>query len=234
MCASEVCVVPGTVPPGDDGTSASRGGEGDGGSDAAADPTTTTPTQDGTGASTDTGAPANDTTDATTDAPVTTTGEEPPGCGDGFVQPGEDCEGGGVQAIDCTALGLGIGPVTCDAATCTFDTSACEPIPMPDCHPLANNCPAGSTCYASGNSFVCEPTVAGGGGWFDECTGPTTCAPYYACVPEAATPLTCDFDSCCVAYCTVGADNCGVPVCVAVYQPGTAPPGFENLGVCVF
>lgn len=49
-----------------------------------------------------------------------------PSCGDGMIQPGEQCDGEDLQGLDCTKLGLGFGELFCDPEFCTFDTSACE------------------------------------------------------------------------------------------------------------
>jgi hypothetical protein len=47
------------------------------------------------------------------------------GCGDGIVQPGEQCDGDRLQGFDCASLGLSGGTLGCDPITCTFDTSMC-------------------------------------------------------------------------------------------------------------
>ncbi len=48
-----------------------------------------------------------------------------PFCGDGEVQPGEQCDGLDLQGFDCESLGLGGGELACDPVMCTFDTSGC-------------------------------------------------------------------------------------------------------------
>jgi cysteine-rich repeat protein len=48
-------------------------------------------------------------------------------CGDGIIQPGEQCDGADLQGFDCASLGLGGGVLACDPITCTFDTSMCMP-----------------------------------------------------------------------------------------------------------
>ena len=49
------------------------------------------------------------------------------GCGDGNIDPGEQCDGNNLQGFTCAALGLGGGMLSCDPVTCTFDTSMCNP-----------------------------------------------------------------------------------------------------------
>ena len=46
-------------------------------------------------------------------------------CGDGVIQPGEQCDGDNVQGLDCAALGIGFGELFCHPDFCTFDTSDC-------------------------------------------------------------------------------------------------------------
>ncbi len=48
-----------------------------------------------------------------------------PGCGNGIVDPGEQCDGADLQGFDCTSFGFAGGVLTCDPVTCTFDTSGC-------------------------------------------------------------------------------------------------------------
>lgn len=48
-------------------------------------------------------------------------------CGNGNVDPGEQCDGNDVGGFDCTSLGLGEGEIDCDPITCSFDTSMCVP-----------------------------------------------------------------------------------------------------------
>ncbi len=47
-----------------------------------------------------------------------------PDCGDGLVQPGEQCDQANLQGLTCDALGLGGGVLSC-SLDCTFDTSGC-------------------------------------------------------------------------------------------------------------
>lgn len=46
-------------------------------------------------------------------------------CNNGYVDPGEQCDGDDPQGSDCNSLGLGVGDLSCDPVTCDFDTSAC-------------------------------------------------------------------------------------------------------------
>jgi hypothetical protein len=48
-------------------------------------------------------------------------------CGNGTVDPGEQCDLADLQGFDCDSLGLGTGTLACELATCTYDTSGCMP-----------------------------------------------------------------------------------------------------------
>jgi hypothetical protein len=38
---------------------------------------------------------------------------------------------------------------------------------------------------------------------------------------------------CCTNYCTVAGGGCVMALCDELYEPGEAPEGLENLGICV-
>lgn len=50
-----------------------------------------------------------------------------PDCGDGLVQPGEQCDQIDLQGFNCGSLGLGSGVLAC-SLECTFDTSGCTDV----------------------------------------------------------------------------------------------------------
>jgi hypothetical protein len=71
---------------------------------------------------------ANDT--QTSDDPTTAAGNETTcgigcseTCGNGAIDPGEECDGADLDAMDCTALGFAGGTLACNG--CTFDTTDC-------------------------------------------------------------------------------------------------------------
>jgi len=101
-------------------SSTSNGGaDDDSAMDQGQDATTATPGGESTGSA---------TTAPMDSGPVDDTGngeEGGGGCGDGMVSPGEQCDGADLQGFDCNSLGLAGGTLSCDAVTCTFDTSMC-------------------------------------------------------------------------------------------------------------
>lgn len=75
-----------------------------------------------------------DTTDTTGDTSDTSTGPnpttmtqttDPAGCGNGNIDPNEQCDGGNLNGFTCESLGNAGGSLGCDPVTCTFDTSLC-------------------------------------------------------------------------------------------------------------
>lgn len=58
------------------------------------------------------------------------TGDPVPACGNGRVDPGEECDDEDLPLTTCDDLGLGVGTLSC-AMSCSFDTSACEPPVVP-------------------------------------------------------------------------------------------------------
>jgi len=109
------------------GSSGSSGGSTnvqptDGGSESASEATTnSTP-----GTSSESGSSTDATTSMTTTTTTTTTGM-PGVCGDGMINPNEQCDGANLNGFDCMSLGAGGGTLACDPMSCTFDTSMCEP-----------------------------------------------------------------------------------------------------------
>ena len=55
-----------------------------------------------------------------------TDGSTSSSCGDGVLQPGEECDGMNLGGMTCQALGFGSGALAC-SSDCTFDTSGCTP-----------------------------------------------------------------------------------------------------------
>lgn len=80
------------------------------------EPMTTTTSGTETGSGTDTG---SDT------GTGSTTGEPPADCGNGMIDPGEDCDGADVGGVTCLDQGFDDGVVACDPVACTLDVTGC-------------------------------------------------------------------------------------------------------------
>lgn len=100
-------------------------------------------TSDATNATTDPGTTANPTTGPATTGPSTTgpattgdastgdsggttSGGGMAGCGNGKIDPNEQCDGANLNGFTCESLGNAGGTLACDPVTCTFDTSLCD------------------------------------------------------------------------------------------------------------
>ncbi len=120
------------------------------------------------------------------------TGETPDPCGNGTVDPGEECDGTDVGGQDCGSLGLGGGDVSC-MDTCFFDTSACTN--MPEC---GNGVPETGEMCDTDETFACEEAnpaaYAGGDVVCEDCM--FSYADCLACLQPMAT-CNPDSDTCC-------------------------------------
>lgn len=86
-------------------------------------------------------------------------GNDGPRCGDGVVNPGEECDSGDLQGATCTALGLGPGLLSC-SADCHLDTGSCKV--LPECGNGITE--PGEECDASDlQRMSCEMLHLGGG-----------------------------------------------------------------------
>jgi len=103
----------------DDGSDDGGDGSDDGGSSGSDGGGTTSDggSSSGTGGSTSSG--------GTSASSASSSGGDPE-CGNGVIDPGEQCDGTNLNGFDCTNLGYTGGTLACDPVTCTFDTSLCE------------------------------------------------------------------------------------------------------------
>lgn len=121
--------------------------------------------------------------------------------------------------------------------SCVLGSDGVLALCIDSCDPLASTCPAGQGCYPppSSNGFVCIPTGTPGV-YGDECLGIDECDSGHVCIDSAALP-NCAGAGCCSEYCDVTAPEAcpeaGLgATCQSWYEPGMAPAGLENVGVC--
>jgi hypothetical protein len=170
---------------------------------------------------------------------------------------GDPCtvEGSGVAGVDDCGLGNiclntdaeGVGTCvqfcegtdeTCDPGdVCAIYNDGVLPICLVGCDPLLQDCPDGQGCIDTPNlSFICFNDASGDmGGDGDPCPpedGENSCDPGMWCGPNSAG---CVDVNCCTAFCDITESACPQPdECVSFFgDPDNAPPGFENVGVCV-
>ncbi|MCA9660303.1 MAG: hypothetical protein KC486_18315 [Myxococcales bacterium] len=176
--------------------------------------------------------------------------------GAGVVGDPCDIEGGKYTGLDDCALGYiclltddeGMGGTCvefCDAnmncpnsgAMCVVYNDGSLPICLANCDPLLQDCAADQGCYPSGgDTFVCFKTSVdiGEGGVGDGCNYTNQCQPGLMCLSPDSVP-DCLENGCCSPFCSVmeGNANClDGQECVAYFEMGQAPPGYEDVGVC--
>lgn len=175
--------------------------------------------------------------------------------GDG--QPGDTCTWDGIAAatdscgaeshcwdvMDIDGELLGVCTSFCDG---TVDNPVCGPetaclianegsinLCIATCDPLSQDCNAGLGCFWGGDEFQCIFTageILGG----EPCGFINDCAPGHMCAVADVLP-GCNGAACCTPFCDLADPTCGDPEteCVAFFEEGTTPPGYESVGVCV-
>jgi hypothetical protein len=106
---------------------------------------------------------------------------------------------------------------------------------LPNCDPLAQDCPDGEGCWGIDDHFVCAPDVSGEmGAYGDPCEFLNACDPGLHCLDASLVP-DCDAAGCCTPYCHVQQPNTcpgAGQECVPWFEPDQSPPGYEDVGVC--
>lgn len=51
-------------------------------------------------------------------------------CGNGTIEPPEQCDGVNLNQATCTSLGMGTGTLACNPGLCTFNVGGCMTGPM--------------------------------------------------------------------------------------------------------
>ncbi|PRP96533.1 hypothetical protein ENSA5_36090 [Enhygromyxa salina] len=173
--------------------------------------------------------------------------------GDG--QPGDPCTyNGTVESTDdcgedtwcwnvnednlgtCTSLCTGSpdDPICEPGYGCSIANEGSITLCLLACDPLLQDCPGTDSCFYdfSGN-FVCAfatQDLAEGEtcGFINDCVGGTVCL-------AAEVHPECAGASCCAAFCDVSDPTCLIAgtECQAFFEEGTAPPGYEDVGVCI-
>lgn len=170
-------------------------------------------------------------------------------------------EGNGVSGVDscgkgtmCWNVDADTGQGTCvglcsgspDAAECADMQTTCViandgvlNLCLPSCDPLLQDCQSSTDlCLPNPDDegFVCVLDASGESGVaFDPCEYANACDKGLVCQdPGFATECDAAALGCCLPYCDVTEPDCpgAGQECIQWYDPGTAPPGLENLGLC--
>jgi hypothetical protein len=143
-----------------------------------------------------------------------------------------DAEGVGVCTPFCE--GSPDNPVCGPDQGCTIANEGSINLCLASCDPLLQDCEEGSVCfYDFSGDFVCtfagDMILTGGA-----CGFINDCAPGNVCLSAEALPV-CDGSACCGAFCDLSDPSCGTPgtECTPFFEEGTAPPSYENVGVCI-
>ena len=150
-----------------------------------------------------------------------------------------DAENMGVCVALCT--GTPDWPMCPAGFVCALTSDAVLNLCFSECDPLIQDCPLDDDlCIPSFDSFLCVLDASGEEGQVnDPCEFADACDKGLYCI-DSANGMECDQESigCCQLFCDLSVMNpdmqcAGVgQACVAWYEEGTAPPGYEDVGIC--
>jgi len=145
-------------------------------------------------------------------------------------------EGEGVCLAFCNAATQDCGDHGLPGAECIAFNDGTLPLCQDSCDPVLQDCTMPLGCYGVGDQgFVCaQPGFDEGlGNDGDACYTIQSCKPGLGCTNAEALE-GCDASRCCSPYCDLDEpDPCTAPEsCVPYYDAGTAPPGYEHIGLC--
>lgn len=150
-----------------------------------------------------------------------------------------NAEGMGTCIALCT--GTPEAPECPPKSSCVVTSMGILNLCLEACDPLIQDClMAEDLCIPSDQSFVCVFDASGDEGQVnDPCMFANSCDKGLYCIPSEYAE-ECDLASigCCQPFCDLSVMNpdmqcAGVgQACVAWYEEGTAPPGYEDVGIC--
>lgn len=120
---------------------------------------------------------------------------------------------------------------------CLVSGSGLLALCSPTCNPLLEDCGSDEVCVAVDDGFTCAAAAAepDEGAVGDACEFLNACNSGLVCANAGAVG-TCEPGSgqCCTPVCDLTADDCPSPQsCAPWFEPGLAPFGQENVGVCL-
>ena len=134
----------------------------------------------------------------------------------------------------CTPFcaGNAADPICAPATACVITNNDALALCAPTCDPLLQDCGYGG-CYYADENFVCLPK-ADDVPFGEACEASNQCVFGGVCTPGPLLPA-CAGDFCCAAYCDLTDPLCSIAgtECVSFYAEGQAPPGYEDVGVCI-
>jgi hypothetical protein len=179
---------------------------------------------------------------------VPVTGSSAPGepCNhDGFPEATDDCDATGVcWALDAEGVGIchafctgsAEDPVCAEGSSCLLTASDALNLCVAVCDPVAQDCSPGLGCYWANAGFSCLGNQGAHIPLGELCGYINDCAFGLTCMAMEWVP-DCEGPACCASFCdlNLGDAQCEAPgtACVALFEEGLAPPGYEHVGVCV-
>lgn len=185
--------------------------------------------------------------DANKCVPVTGSGAAGDACTyGGTVEATDDCDANTHcwDVMDVDGMNVGVCTPFC---TGTADDPICGPdtscliandgsinLCITTCDPLLQDCNAGLACFWANSGFNCIFTTQDiplG----EVCGFINDCASGLACLTAEVLPA-CNGSACCGSWCSI-AEGAACPQmgteCSAFFEEGMAPPGYEDVGVCI-
>lgn len=163
-------------------------------------------------------------------------------CEQGAICLGPDPEVLEGECVEFCTGGSGFGECSDPLEACVVFNDGVLPVCMPICDPRLQDCDEGLGCYGSQTGgTVCllpdPPPPGGEAGYGAECGSVTSCEPGLQCMAGDNVP-DCTGTNCCTPWCDTSAPNTCPDAdrnqaCVPYWEPGEAPPGFEELGLCL-
>ncbi len=163
----------------------------------------------------------------------------------GIVEATDDCGADSIcwdvmdvdgQAIGvCTQYceGTADNPICPMSTSCIIINEGSINLCIANCDPLLQDCGAGLGCFWANTAFSCIFT-AGEIPPNEPCGYINDCAPGNLCADAASLP-SCAGSACCTPFCDLADPACATmgTECVTFFEEGMAPPGYEDVGVCV-
>jgi hypothetical protein len=147
----------------------------------------------------------------------------------------QDVEGEAVGICHAFCTGTADEPECPEASQCLIG-GCCINLCIPTCDPILQDCGEGLACYWANNGFNCIFTtqdIPPG----EPCGFINDCIVGSGCTTAEALP-NCVGAACCSPFCELGAGDLTCEVlpgttCVPFFEQGMAPPGYEDVGVCI-
>lgn len=136
-----------------------------------------------------------------------------------------------------TCFGMCIGTeanATCldPDASCRISGDGILNLCIPVCDPRLQACPDGEACYPLDVSFTCAP-IGEPNGLGDACEFINDCEAGSYCGEGGAFCNDPGSPGCCLPFCDLSQPDCpDATRCLPPFEPGTEPPGLENVGLC--